>query len=101
MKDNRIVSGAFTQSLPVPRMKPASVLPMPVANSPKAPAVQVWLSVPKRTSPAGCGLLSGKAMWQTPLYPACRHRKVFDVLLGRKMTQTSTLRLAILSAVKI
>ena len=39
-------------SLPVPRMKPASVLPMPEANWPKAPALQVWESVPNSTSPA-------------------------------------------------
>lgn len=38
-------------SLPVPRMNPASVLPTPVANWPNAPALQVWLSVPKSTSP--------------------------------------------------
>lgn len=41
------------RSLPVPRMKPASVFPMPVANWPKAPALQVWESVPNSTSPAG------------------------------------------------
>ena len=38
-------------SLPVPRMNPASVLPTPLANCPKAPALQVWLSVPNSTSP--------------------------------------------------
>ena len=47
----RIVSGTLTSSLPVPMMKPASVLPMPVANSPNAPAMQVCESVPKSTSP--------------------------------------------------
>ena len=37
----------------MPRMNPASVLPMPVANCPKAPALQVCESVPNNTSPAG------------------------------------------------
>ena len=36
----------------MPRMKPASVFPMPVANWPKAPALQVCESVPNSTSPA-------------------------------------------------
>ena len=44
---------ALISSLPVPKMKPASVLPMPEANWPKAPALQVCESVPKSTSPAG------------------------------------------------
>ena len=35
----------------MPRMKPASVLPMPVANCPKAPALHVCESVPNKTSP--------------------------------------------------
>src|SRR2546423_1251374 len=35
-----MVSGTLSQSLPVPRTKPASVLPMPVANSPNAPAAR-------------------------------------------------------------
>ena len=39
-------------SFPVPRMKPASVLPTPVANCPNAPALQVCESVPNSTSPA-------------------------------------------------
>ncbi len=46
-------------SLPVPRMKPASVLPTPVANWPNAPALQVCESVPNSTSPAGGGTASG------------------------------------------
>ena len=41
------------RSFPVPKMKPASVLPMPVANCPKAPALQVCESVPNNTSPEG------------------------------------------------
>ena len=40
---------------------------MPVANSPKAPAVQVWLSVPSKISPGRVCPSSGMAMWQTPL----------------------------------
>ena len=39
------------KSFPVPRMNPASVLPMPVANCPKAPALHVCESVPNNTSP--------------------------------------------------
>ena len=35
----------------MPMTNPASVLPMPVANWLKAPAMQVWESVPKSTSP--------------------------------------------------
>ena len=38
-------------NLPVPRMNPASVLPMPEANWPNAPALQVCESVPNITSP--------------------------------------------------
>ena len=51
----RLREGLHTlmSSLPVPRMKPASVLPMPVANCPKAPALHVCESVPNSTSPAG------------------------------------------------
>ena len=48
----RMVGGTLMSSLPVPTMNPASVLPMPVANWPKAPALQVWESVPNNTSPA-------------------------------------------------
>ena len=66
-KTNRIVGGTLSHSLPVPMTKPASVLPMPVANSPNAPAVQVWLSVPSSTSPGRVWPSSGSAMWQTPL----------------------------------
>ena len=66
-KTKRMVGGTLTHSLPVPMTKPASVLPMPVANSPKAPAVQVWLSVPNSTSPGRVWPSSGRAMWQTPL----------------------------------
>ncbi len=45
-------------SLPVPMMKPASVLPTPVANWPNAPALHVCESVPNRTSPAQPAQLS-------------------------------------------
>ena len=62
-----IVGGTFSQSLPVPMTNPASVLPIPVANSPNAPAVQVWLSVPSSTSPGRVCPSSGSAMWHTPL----------------------------------
>ena len=67
VKTTRMVGGTFNQVFPVPSTKPASVFPMPVANSPKAPAVQVWLSVPSSTSPGRVCPSSGKAMWQTPL----------------------------------
>ncbi len=63
-----MVSGTFTQSLPIPMIRAASVLPIPVANSPNAPAVQVCESVPKSTSPGRVWPSSGSAMWQTPLY---------------------------------
>ena len=65
---NLIVSGTFTQSFPVPRIKAASVFPIPVANSPKAPAVQVCESVPKRTSPGLVCPSCASAVWHTPLY---------------------------------
>ena len=54
-------------NLPVPMTKPASVLPMPVANSLNAPAMHVCESVPKSTSP-GTRVALGKAtsVWQTP-----------------------------------
>ena len=39
----------FNRLFPVPNTKPASVIPIPVANWPNAPAVHVWESVPKRT----------------------------------------------------
>lgn len=48
----RALLHTLISSLPVPRMKPASVLPMPVANCPNAPALHVCESVPKSTSPA-------------------------------------------------
>src|SRR6266480_3781574 len=60
-KTKRMVGGTFTQVLPVPMTKPASVLPMPVANSPNAPAVQVWLSVPSSTSPGRVWPSSGRS----------------------------------------
>jgi len=41
----------FEQQLAVPRTKPASVLPMPVANWLNAPAMHVCESVPNSTSP--------------------------------------------------
>ena len=63
----RMVGGTFTRSFPVPSTKAASVLPMPVANSLKAPAVQVCESVPKSTSPGRVCPSSASAMWQTPL----------------------------------
>ena len=44
-------SGTLTQSFPVPRINAASVLPIPVENIPKAPDVEVWESVPNKTSP--------------------------------------------------
>ena len=66
-KTNRIVGGTLSHVLPVPMTNPASVLPTPVANWPKAPAVQVWLSVPSSTSPGRVCPSSGSAMWQTPL----------------------------------
>ncbi len=46
--------------------KPASVLPMPVANSSNAPAMQVCESVPNRISPGRVWPFSGSAVWQTP-----------------------------------
>ncbi len=61
-----MVSGTLMSSLPVPITKPASVLPMPVANWLKAPAMQVWESVPKSTSPGRVWPLAGNAVWQTP-----------------------------------
>src|SRR3954469_15827629 len=66
-KVNFMVGGTLSQVLPVPRVKAASVLPMPEANWPKAPAVQVWLSVPRRISPGRTWPSSGNALWQTPL----------------------------------
>ena len=51
LKMNFTVGGTLTQSIPVPIIKAASVFPIPVANSPKAPAVHVWESVPNKTSP--------------------------------------------------
>ena len=47
-----LTAHTLMRSLPVPRIKPASVFPMPVANWPNAPALQVCESVPKSTSPA-------------------------------------------------
>lgn len=41
----------FSRSFPVPKTKPASVFPIPVANWPKAPALHVWESVPTKTYP--------------------------------------------------
>ena len=61
-----IVSGTLRSNFPVPITKPASVLPMPVANSLNAPAMQVCESVPKRTSPGRVWPLAGSAVWQTP-----------------------------------
>ncbi len=46
--------------------KPASVLPMPVANSLNAPAMQVCESVPNRISPGRVWPFCGSAVWQTP-----------------------------------
>ena len=62
-----MLGGTLMSSLPVPRMKPASVLPTPVANWPNAPALQVWESVPKRTSPGLQCPSWARATWQTPL----------------------------------
>src|ERR1039458_5073276 len=45
-----MVSGTLSSNLPVPMTNPASVLPMPVANSLNAPAMQVCESVPNRRS---------------------------------------------------
>ena len=59
---NRIVSGTFNSNLPVPNTKPASVLPMPVANSPNAPAMHVCESVPSKTSPGRVWPLAGNAV---------------------------------------
>ena len=66
-KTNFIVVGTFNHSLPVPIIKAASVLPIPVANSPKAPAVHVCESVPKSTSPGLVCPSSARATWHTPL----------------------------------
>ena len=63
---NRIVCGTLTSSLPVPITKPASVLPMPVANAPSAPCVHVCESVPKITIPGFTCPFSGRPTWQTP-----------------------------------
>ncbi len=59
--------GTFSQSLPVPSTNAPSVLPMPEANSPKAPWVQVWLSVPSSSSPGRVWPFWGSVTWQTPL----------------------------------
>ena len=48
-------------------MKPASVLPMPVANWLNAPAMQVCESVPKRISPGRVWPFHGSVVWQTPV----------------------------------
>ena len=53
-------------NLPVPITKPASVLPMPVANWLNAPAMHVCESVPNNTSPGRVWPLAGSAVWQTP-----------------------------------
>src|SRR2546430_17703750 len=66
-KVNFIVGGTFSQVLPVPRTKAASVLPTPVANCPNAPAVQGGLSVASRISPGRAGPSSGNALWAPPL----------------------------------
>ena len=65
-----MVAGTFTSNFPVPRTKPASVLPMPVANCPNAPAMQVCESVPNKTSP-------GRA------WPFCGQRRVADAGVAR------------------
>ena len=67
-KLNRMVGGTLSQVFPVPMVNAASVLPTPVANCPKAPAVQVWESVPSMISPGLQCPSSGSALWQTPLY---------------------------------
>jgi hypothetical protein len=59
-KKKGMLSGTLINSLPVPRMKLASVLPIPVANWLKAPAMQVCESVPKRISPGRVWLFRGK-----------------------------------------
>lgn len=46
-----IVSGTFNQIFPVAKTPSISVEPIPVEKAPKAPYVQVWLSVPKIISP--------------------------------------------------
>ncbi len=61
-----IVSGTLSSNLPVPRTNPASVLPMPVANSLNAPAMQVCESVPNNTSPGRVWPFCGSAVWHTP-----------------------------------
>lgn len=47
-KKERFVQ-TLSRTFPVPITKPASVLPIPVANCPNAPALQVWESVPSKT----------------------------------------------------
>lgn len=61
-KLNFMVGGTFSHVLPVPSVKAASVLPTPEANCPKAPAVQVWLSVPNMISPGRQCPSSGSAL---------------------------------------
>ena len=61
-----MVSGTLMSNFPVPMTKPASVLPMPVANWLNAPAMQVCESVPKRISPGRVCPFCGSAVWQTP-----------------------------------
>lgn len=41
LKTSGHMSQTFSNILPVPKTKPASVLPIPVANWPNAPALQV------------------------------------------------------------
>lgn len=51
-------AGLLISNFPVPMTKDASVLPMPVANCPNAPALHVCESVPNNT-------LSGREKAQT------------------------------------
>ena len=62
----RNVSGTRSQVLPLAMPTATSVLPMPVANAPKAPAMQVCESAPMTRSP-GLAKLSATRWWQTPI----------------------------------
>ena len=46
---NLSVAGTFTNNFPMPIINLASVFPIPLANCPNAPALQVWESVPNKT----------------------------------------------------
>ena len=62
----RNVSGTRSQVLPLAMPTATSVLPMPVANAPRAPAMHVCESAPMTRSP-GLAKLSATRWWHMPI----------------------------------